>query len=284
MAAGRLAVERPEGRALAQFVLPQCLAHDILQALFPYPEVCRMSFRMLFAVVVAVSLAAATVAEEPEIVSFRLKNVAAADAAQALTRFAEQKAMPIRVIVEPASNSLLLSAEPAQLKQATAVLAALDVEPLQVHVQTLLVRVPAGFAEDIGLGSDNKWVLTPRELSMLSAAIRRQKSTGHIEILSRPEIVTMDNQTAQVQIGNAETGVAMNITSRVSAGGGILLRLEAQVKETSGQVINVQAIETTEAVRDGGTFVVRGMRSKDSAGATEILTVLTARLVKPNPK
>jgi type II secretory pathway component GspD/PulD (secretin) len=210
--------------------------------------------------------------------------VAAADAARALERVVKQKAMPIRVVVEPASNSLLLSAESGQLKQATAVLAALDAEPVHVHVQTLLVRVPAGFAEDIGLGSDNKWVLTPRELSMLNAAIRRQKSQGHIDGLSRPEIVTMDNQTAQVQIGNAESGVAMNITPRVTADGGILLRVEAQIKETSGQVINVRSIETTEAVRDGGTFVVRGMHSKDSAGVTEILTVLTARLVEPNPK
>jgi type II secretory pathway component GspD/PulD (secretin) len=243
-----------------------------------------MNFRMIFAAMVAVGFSAAVVAEEPQTVTYRLRNLAAADAAQALTRFAEQKTMSIRIVVEPSSNTLLLSAESAQLKQATEALSALDVEPLHVHVQMMLVRVPAGFAEDIGLGSDNKWVLTPREVSMLNAAIRRQKSAGSIDVLSRPAIMTLDNQTAQVQVGNAETGVAVNITPRVSADGGILLRLEAQVKETSGQVINVQSIETTEAVRDGGTFVVRGMHSKDSAGNTEILTVLTAGLVKPNPK
>ena len=121
-------------------------------------------------------------------------------------------------------------------------------------------------------------------VSMLNAAIRRQKSAGHLEVLSRPEIMTIDNQTAKVQIGDAGSGVAVNMTPRVSADGEILLRLEAQLKETSGQVINVQSMESTEAVRDGGTLVIRGMHSKDSSGDMEILTVLTACLVKPNSR
>ena len=60
----------------------------------------------------------------------------------------------------------------AQLVQATAVLAALDVQPPRVHVQMMLLRVRAGFAEDIGLGNDNKRVLTPREVRKLNTAIR----------------------------------------------------------------------------------------------------------------
>jgi len=238
---------------------------------------------MLFAMVVVVGAATTAAAQEPQTGTYRLKNVAAADAAQALTQFAEQKKMTIRITVEPVSNTLLLSAESAQLKQVAAVLSALDAEPLHVHMQMMMLRVPAGFTEDIGLGSDNKWVLSPRELSMFTAAMRRQKSEGHIDVLSRPELITLDNQTATVQIGNAETGMAVNITPRISPDGAILLRLEVQVKETSGQVRNVQSIETTETVRDDGTFVMRGMHSKNGAGDTEMLIVLTTHLVKPSP-
>ena len=107
-----------------------------------------MNLRALLATTVALGVATAAVAEQPETVKYRLRNVAAADAARALTRFAEQKTLPIRIVAEPISNTLMLSAVSAQVKQATAVLAALDVQPPSVHVQMMLVRVPAGFAED----------------------------------------------------------------------------------------------------------------------------------------
>jgi type II secretory pathway component GspD/PulD (secretin) len=241
-----------------------------------------MNLRTLLAAAVAFGVATAAVAEQPETIKYRLTNVAAADAAQALTRFAEQKTLSIRVVAEPISNTLILSAVSAQLEQATAVLAALDVQPPRVHMQMMLVRVPAGFAEDIGLSNDKKRVLTPREVSKLATAIRRQKSEGHVDVLSRPALMTADNQRAEVQVGNAQSGVAVTITPRVSANGAILLRVEAQLKETSGQVTTTQSVETTETVRDGGTLVIRGMESKDVAGDTEVLTVLTAKLVAPD--
>jgi hypothetical protein len=62
----------------------------------------------------------------------------------------------------------------------------------------------------------------------------------------------------------------------------VLLRVDAQLKETSGQVTTTQSVATTAAVRDGGTLVVRGLHGKDGAGATEVLTVLTAKVVRPN--
>jgi type II secretory pathway component GspD/PulD (secretin) len=241
-----------------------------------------MNLRTLLATAVALGVATAAVAEQPQTINYRLTNVAAADAAQALTRFAEQKTLSIRIVAEPISNTLILSALSAQLEQATAVLAALDVQPPRVHVQVMLVRVPVGFAEDIGLSNDKKRVLTPREVSKLATAIRRQKSEGHVDLLSRPALLTADNQRAEVQIGNAQSGVAVTITPRVSPDGAILLRLEAQLTMTFGQVTATQSVETTETVRDGGTLVVRGMDTKDVAGDTEVLTVLTARLVAPD--
>jgi type II secretory pathway component GspD/PulD (secretin) len=241
-----------------------------------------MNLRTLLAAAVALGVATAAVAEQPETVKYRLKNVAAADAAQALTRFAEQRALSMRIVAEPISNTLILSAASAPLKQATAVLSALDVEPPRVHVQLMLVRVPAGFAEEMGLGNAKKRVLTPREVRKLHTAIRRQESEGHVDLLSRPELLTTDNQSAQVRIGSDQSGVAATITPRVSPGGAILLRVEAQLKETAGQETTTQAVETTETVRDGGTLVVRGMHAKDGGGDTEVLTVLTAKLVTPD--
>jgi hypothetical protein len=95
-------------------------------------------------------------------------------------------------------------------------------------------------------------------------------------------VIPTDNQSAQVQIGSAESGVAATITPWVLPNGAILLRVEAQLKETSGQVTMTQTVETTETVRDGGTLVVRGIHAKDGGGDTEVLTVLTAKLVTPD--
>jgi type II secretory pathway component GspD/PulD (secretin) len=242
-----------------------------------------MNLRTLLATAVALGVAtAAAVAEQPETVSYQLKNVEAADAAQALTRFAEQKTLSIRMVAEPVTNTLILSAVSAQLQQATAVLAALDVRPPLIHVQMMLVRVRAGFAEEIGLSNDKKRVLTAREVSKLNTAIRRQSSEGHVDLLSRPELMTTDNQRAAVQIGNDQSGVAVTLTPRLLPDGAILLRVEAQLKETSEQVTTTQSVETTVMVRDGGTLVVRGMNSKDGTGDTEVLTILTANLVAPD--
>jgi type II secretory pathway component GspD/PulD (secretin) len=243
-----------------------------------------MKLRALLVTTVALGVATAAVAEQPETVKYRLRNLAAADAAEALTRFAEQKTLSLRIVAEPISNTLMLSAVSAQLKQAAGVLASLDAEPTRVHMQMMLVRVPASFAEGIGLGNDKKRVLTPSEVDKLNTAISRRKSEGRVDVLSRPELLAIDNQSATVQIGNAQSGVAATITPQVSPDGAILLRVEAQLIETSGQVTTTKTVETTDTVRDGGTFVIRGMESNDVAGATEVLTVLTATLVAPGSK
>jgi hypothetical protein len=73
-----------------------------------------MNLRTLLAAAVALGVATAAVAEQPKPVQYRLKNVAAADAAQALTRFAEQKNLSIRIVAEPISNTLILAAAGAE--------------------------------------------------------------------------------------------------------------------------------------------------------------------------
>jgi type II secretory pathway component GspD/PulD (secretin) len=241
-----------------------------------------MSLRTLLAAAIALGVAGAAVAEQPETVQYRLKYVAASDAAQALDRFAQQNGLSIRIRAEPLSNTLVLSAASAPLQRVSEVVSALDVQPPTVHVQVELVRVPAGFAEDVGLGGDRMRVLTPRDVRKLNAALRRQKAEGRVEVLSRPEVMALDNQRAVVQIGGAQDGMATQITPRVLPGGAILLRVEAQLKETSGHVTTTQTVETTGTVRDGGTLIVRGMHAKDAAGDTEVLAVLTAQLVAPD--
>ena len=115
------------------------------------------TWRQLLATAAALGAATAAIAEQPQTVKYILKNVAATDAAQALTRFAEQKTLSIHIVADPISNTLMLSARSTSLQQVLKVLCAM----------------------------------------------------------------MTNNRRATVQIGNAQSGVAANITPRVSPDGTI---------------------------------------------------------------
>lgn len=234
------------------------------------------------AIVVAVA-ASAPAQQKPETTIHKLRNVAAEDAAKALTAFADEKKLAVTVVAEPVSNSLVIAGDAAPHKLLVDALAKLDEAPPMVVAQVLVMEVRPGFAEDIGLsdGAQDKWVLTEREVRMFGAAVRRAKEKADVEILSRPQLQLTDNQTGNVMTAGGESQVTARVTPRVMPDGKVLLRVEAQVTTPAGvKGNNVQSVETTESVPDGGTVVVRGGKSKAAAGeARELLLVLTVHRV-----
>jgi type II secretory pathway component GspD/PulD (secretin) len=76
------------------------------------------------------------------------------------------------------------------------------------------------------------------------------------------------------------------VTPRVMPDGKVLLRVEAQVTTAAGAKGNtVQSVETTETVPEGGTVVVRGVKSKAAGSdAHELLIVLTVHRVATQPR
>jgi type II secretory pathway component GspD/PulD (secretin) len=235
---------------------------------------------------------------EPTAAVHRLRNVAATDAAHALNAFALEQNLTVIAAPEPVSNTVLLSGRASDRNRAAALLATLDQEPPTAVAQMAVMRVPAGFAEDAGLGEGNetKWVLTPREARMLAAAVRREKERGQLEVLSRPTLTVADNQTGFVQTGDGTTGLTARLTPRVAAdGGSVAVRVETQVAAANPtpvllgdgvrvRAFDAQTIQAVESVPNGGTLVVRGPRSKTAdGGATEVLLVLTIDRVKAQP-
>src|SRR5262249_40342873 len=125
--------------------------------------------------------------------------------------------------------------------------------------------------------------------------IRALKTQGRIDILSRPQIQTTDNQTALVNIGQyvpyvtgtaitatglgtntinyRSVGVIMEVTPRISPDGTLLIRGVPEVSSLAptrsrlgnGQTatqFNVQHFETTVSARDGETVAIGGMIQK----------------------
>lgn len=245
-----------------------------------------MGPRTILVVLVAGSLLAgvSSAQTKPDLSVVKLKNAAAADVAKALTAFADQKKLPVTVMAEPTTNAVLLAGNADAVKQVMTTLTKLDEPAPTVLVSTQLLSVPAEFVEQIGLAepSDvqaNAWVLTAREVRMLTAATRNAKDQGTIEVLARPSLMVQDNQTAFFEVTNP-SAATVRVTPRLGPDA-ILVRSEIQVAAGG----NLQSVETTTKVSDGGTVVIRGPRSKTAEkGSREVLVVLTANRVNSSSK
>jgi type II secretory pathway component GspD/PulD (secretin) len=130
--------------------------------------------------------------------TYRLRNVAAADAAQAITAQLAREKASAAVVAEPVSNTLLLSGKPAGVRRAVALLAALDREPASVVVQVMCVRVPVGVCERIGLkptGNADE-ALNDRELRQVMAELQE---VSECTVMMAPKLTVADGQVASVR-------------------------------------------------------------------------------------
>jgi type II secretory pathway component GspD/PulD (secretin) len=121
--------------------------------------------------------------------------------------------------------------------------------------------------------------------------IRALTTQGRMEILSRPQLMAMDNQTATIQIGQdvpynnstvtatgiisnspiyRSVGVLLNVTPKISPDGKVLMRVNptiasvAPIQESLGggvtaPIFNTQNVETTVLARDGETVAIGGL-------------------------
>jgi type II secretory pathway component GspD/PulD (secretin) len=223
-------------------------------------------------------------ASPAESVVYRLRNVAAQDAAVTLNSFLNRQGQSAAVVADPVSNTVLVSGRPGQQKQVARLLTALDAEPRSVVVQALVVQVPVGFAAETGLaaGNERSWVLTGREVRMFTVHLREAKKAGRIEFLTRPTLQVIDNQTGVVQVGADAQVVTIRTTPRVLPDGKVLLRAESQVNSPApAGGTHAESVQTTRLLADGGTMA---FTTPGAGGEHETLYLFTVRVVKGEPK
>lgn len=125
--------------------------------------------------------------------------------------------------------------------------------------------------------------------------IRALKTQGRVDLLARPQIMTLDNQTAQINIGQEfpiilgttitatglvtndidyrPVGVILTVTPKISPDGSVLMRVRPEVSSVvptqvpisagvSATAFNVQAVETTVIANDGETVAIGGLIAK----------------------
>ena len=224
---------------------------------------------------------------------YKLKNVAASDVAQSVTTHAVQQKLEVTVVAEPVSNRLVVIGDAAAQKRVAGLLAALDQPLPMVVVAMIIVEAPADFAKDSGLGDGDKWVLTPREARMLTAAIRREKEKGRMDVLSRPILHLTDNRTGFMQIGNEGEYYSIHTTPQLSPkGDSVSLKIQAQFTKAKagstapGETVTpvaykgIDSTECAESIPTGGTLVVRCVRRESGKEARDIFLIMVPTAVE----
>lgn len=129
----------------------------------------------------------------------------------------------------------------------------------------------------------------------LSILVRALKTQGRIDILSRPQITTLDGQSSSMLVGQSvpyvtgstvsalgtvtpsisyrDTGVLLRVTPRISPDGKVIMRVHPEVSTLASSTINLgngvlapvfndEYVDTTITCGDGETVVIGGLISK----------------------
>lgn len=223
----------------------------------------------------------------------------------------------IRIGIDRESNALLISASPADRVRLQRVLQEIDVTPSQVLIEASILEVTLTDGMSSGVNwsvvGDNgrlKVVSTSSSTGSVAptlpgiavtfigndikAAIDALSEQTAVEVISTPKIVTLNNRTATLQIGDQvpiviqtaqsnvtpdaprvvnveyrDTGVILTVTPRVSGENTIMLTIAQEVSSvakttTSGidsPTIQQRRFESTLMLRDGQAVALGGLIS-----------------------
>ncbi|WAH60852.1 type II secretion system secretin GspD [Pseudomonas silvicola] len=253
------------------------------------------------------------------------------DSAASATTGGQQKSLDdsTRITAQKASNQLLVRTRPAQWKEIESAIKRLDNPPMQVQIETRILEVKLSGELDLGvqwylgklagnsssttvantsgsqgaLGGGGAGLGSTDSLfysfvsSNLQVALHALETTGRTQVLSAPSLVVMNNQQAQIQVGDnipisqttvntstsdttlssveyVQTGVILDVTPRINPGGLVYLDVQQQVSdadtssETTTQTnpnISTRSVSTQVAVQSGQTVLLGGLIKQDNS-------------------
>ena len=244
----------------------------------------------------------------------------------------------VRVIADKDTNSLLILASPSDYDVIEGALRRLDVVPRQVLVEVALVEVTLQDNANLGVGwfinsrngitgqlgpglpptpgSPNPGPLTAGNLQLIQrlasgdirAVLNAFGSDNKAKVLASPQVMVLDNQKAQIKIGDRisvqtqsqtvpgtttglvnsfqylETGVLLAVTPRINSGGLVTLDVNQEVSSADPTSItaanpnpnvNSRSAQTTVVVGSGETIVLGGLIREDASRGTSGLPLLS---------
>ncbi|MBL7134372.1 MAG: hypothetical protein ISS78_09775, partial [Phycisphaerae bacterium] len=247
--------------------------------------------------------------QEAQTVSSTLGDEASGSAERLLER-------EVSVVAETTSGTLLLSASPRYFETLMKMVEELDKAPPQVLVQVMLAEVmlddttttgidwtfskafdpttitggsSLGVSSSMAVGGGLNLSVSGSDLSFYLQALQNQ---GRLEVLSRPQILASNNQTADINVGervplitssritdNGDTintiqyeplGIQLEVTPRISPDGFVRMEVSPEISALSSSSVDIstgvtaniitnRSANTTATVRDGHTIVIGGL-------------------------
>jgi len=235
-----------------------------------------------------------------------------------------------RITAQQSSNQLLVRTRPAQWKEIEAAIKRLDNPPLQVQIETRILEVKLSGELDLGvqwylgrlagnsasttvanasgsqgaLGGGGAGLGATDSLfysfvsSNLQVALHALEKNGRTQVLSAPSLVVMNNQPAQIQVGDnipisqttvntgvsdttlssveyVQTGVILDVVPRINPGGLVYMDIQQQVSDAQETAANsdtpvnprisTRSVSTQVAVQSGQTVLLGGLIKQDNA-------------------
>ena len=245
----------------------------------------------------------------------------------------------VRVIADKDNNALLILASSSDYEIIEAAIKKLDVIPKQVLVEVTVAEVT--LTDDLKFGVD--WFLTPQtrgdgsitsgQLNMgglpavpsgavpaftglqlinrmggdVRGVLNALGKDGRLQVLATPQLMVLDNQKAQIKIGDRisvqtqqqtvagttsgvinsfqylDTGILLSVTPRINSGGQVTVEVnqEVSVPGTSSGVaganpdIAQRSATTTVVVASGETIVLGGLIREDNTRSTSGIPLLS---------
>lgn len=230
-----------------------------------------------------------------------------------------------RVSADEVNNAVVIYALPRDYAVIEEALRKLDVPPVQVMIEAAITEVTLN--ETLRYGVQWNWLTGDSSFRVadgasvptapglpgfsyfvagqsIRAALNALEQRTHVKVVSAPKLVTLNNQTAALQVGDQvpvsagnavsvqnpqapivnsieyrDTGVILKVTPRVNAGGAVQLDVSQEVSDvstngTSGAeqatpspTISTRRIATTVSVQDGQVIALGGLfRDARSSG------------------
>lgn len=249
---------------------------------------------------------------------------------------ADEEAEPeVRIIPDAENNALLILATPRDYEKIERALSKLDIPPRQVLVEATIAEVTLTGSLSYGIqwffrhesgtltgtGAHNQktnvslediqdvaagfasggFTYALSESGMVRGLLTAQAAQGKVKVLSSPQLLVLDNQTAEIRVGDQvpvltgqaigiggnassqiqfrDTGVLLTVTPRVNAGGRVTMELTQEVvsvgkepaivgEDLSNPTFSQRSIESVVTVQSGETIILGGL-IQDSGNFTD---------------
>jgi general secretion pathway protein D len=236
---------------------------------------------------------------------------------------------PLKIVADDTKNSLLIMANDRDYQRVLRVIQGLDVVASQVLIEAVIAEVTLNDQLQYGV----QWQLTKNgtptasfsnavtggvaaafpgfnyavNAASIAATLSALNALTHVNVISTPSLMVLDNKTARLQIGDQvpittqtatstvtantaivnsitmqDTGVILSVTPRINESGRVQLEIEqevsAVVKTTTSNIdsptIQQRRVKTTVIVNDGEVLALGGMIQEQATKTSNQVPVL----------